>query len=162
MELRDILTPFDAGPSQTSQECLEVIPKIRVALLTKRSDLRLALQRSLKSSQIILTQLHSIELVERAFDKKFCDVAIVDVEREDQWPEAVFRRFDDVAANSQIIVLCKDRHTIAEYRWKANYAFDIFPYESVDDPRFVSVVYAARLRAAALEDIGLGFSSEIR
>jgi len=155
MELRDILTPFEAGTAQVSRSQLVIAPKIRVALLSKRSWLRMALQQSLNSAQTILTQLHSIDLVERAADRKFCDIAIVDIERDDQWPETVFGRFDEIAATFPVIVLCKNKHAILDYRCKANYVFDIFSYETIDDPRFVSVVYAARLRAKTVEDISL-------
>ena len=83
----------------------------------------------------------------KAIRKKLCNVAIVDVQRDDLWPASVFSRFDEIAADFPIIVLCKDREEVASYRLKAKHTIDVISYETIDDERIICLIEAAVFRA---------------
>lgn len=154
MELKDALAPFLPAKLPANLDCGAAPPCVRVAFLTERFDLKALMKRTLQSDQIVLTQVCSTVLIEKAIDKRLCDVAIVDIERQDEWSDLVFRRFDEAAAEFPVIILCKDRRKILNYLWKAQHVIDIVPYETIKDPRFSSLIEAAAFRADITKDIG--------
>ena len=128
----------------------------RTGLLTERSELKTALLRSLRSAHLRLRHVRSLRLIETAITKKACDVAIVDIERSDRWPHMMFIDFDRIAADFPIIMLCNERSKALDYLRQAEHTADIFCYETINDPRFSSLVQAAKLRAEAKEGIDIG------
>jgi len=128
------------------------LPSISVAHLSTSSTLRRAVEQSLRPDRIRLTPVRSVALVEAMIKKRLCEIAIVDVEGHDQWPNLVFSLFDEIAANFPIIILCGSRHEALQYIWKAQHTFDIFPYDAVSKSCFQSVVEAAKLRSEVIED----------
>ncbi len=156
MELRDALVPFLPAGMHAQQEKIDTPTRTRVAFLTKRFELKAKMRWALPSSRYALAQVSSSALITKAVNKRLCDVAIVDIERQDEWPGAVFSRFDEVAASFPVIILCKERHQILNYLWKARNVTEIVAHETISDPRFLSLIEAAVLRAELVKDIGIG------
>lgn len=152
MELRDSQIPFQPATALIEQHTMRKPDHIRLALLTERDETGKALHRALPPTRFTLTQMCSIETIEITIERELCDVAIVDLERRDEWPSSIFARFDDAAATFPIIILCKRREDIREYVRKAVHAIDIVSYDAVDDPRFMSLVEAAAFRAQLIND----------
>lgn len=157
MILRDTLASFRSTGMSSQQALVPVKTGIRVAFLSQHLELKAAMQRALSSSRYVLTQVCSIRLVEKAIENRSCDVAIVDIERQNEWPGAVFSRFDEAAAAFPIIILCKKKHQIVNYLWKAQSANDIVSYESISDPRFLSLIEAAVFRAEVTKNISIDY-----
>jgi len=132
--------------SPTTEFSAKQQPCIRVLFLTEQANLHAAMQRALEPNQFELGRVYSNDVMEKAISAGECDVAIVDVERRDEWPSSVFRRFDTIAASFPVIILCKDRPQIPHYISKAQHAIDIVAYGTINNPLFHSLVEAAKLR----------------
>lgn len=143
------------SPLQVGHPRLGTSVLTHTGLLTERLDLKRALLHSLHSTHRQLRQVRSLQLIRAAIIKKSCDVAIIDIERHDIWPSLVFAEFDGIAAFFPIIMLCKDNHSALDCMKRAENTVDIFPYDAVRDPRFGSVIEAARFRAEAKEPINV-------
>ena len=156
MDLKDALVPFRPAGQVALQDDSHATSCTRVAFLSERLDLKAAMQRMLPAPRYVLKQFWSTELIEKAIEKRICDVVIVDIERQDEWPASVFSRFDEAAANFPIIILCKKRHDILNHLWKAQHATEIISYETVGDPRLPALIEAAIFRAEVTRDIGIG------
>ena len=147
MELNDNLVSFRPATAPALQETSLSLPTIRVAFVSERPDLKRAMQRALGARGVIFTPIVSTKLVERAIDKKLIDVAIIDIERQDEWPDSVFSRFDELAAGFPIIVLCSKSEEILHYIRKARHLVFVFCHETIDDPRFIDAIRTAQLCA---------------
>lgn len=156
MEISDALVPFLPAGMHAPQDQIDAPMLTRVAFLTKRLSLKATMRWTLPASRYALAQVSSPDLIKKAMNRRICDVAIVDIERKDEWPGAVFSRFDQAAANFPVIILCKERHQILNYLWKAQHVTDIVAYETISDPRFHNLIEAAVLRAELVKDIGVG------
>lgn len=156
MELKDALLPFFPAGMSAQRDYANAHSDTRVAFLSERLDLKAAMRRALPTDRFTLTQACSIGLVEKAIEQRICDVAIVDVERRDERPNSVFSRFDNAAAGFPVIILCKRRHEILDYLWRAQHVIDIVAYETIGDPRFVNLIEAAMLRAELTDNISVG------
>lgn len=155
MDLRGALASFPRVDLSALRRGAPVTSATRVAILSECIDLRVALRRMFPALRYTLTEVCSVGLIEQAIEKRACDVVIVDIERQDEWAEAVFARFDQAAAHFPVIILCKKRQEILTYFWKAQHATDIVSYEAINDPRFVCLIEAAVFRAELTTDISI-------
>ena len=153
MDLKDALVPFLPAGRSALQVNANTTSCMRVAFLSERLDLRAAMRRMLPTPRYVLTHVCSARLVEKVIEKRICDVVIVDIERQDDWPSSVFSRFDEAATNFPVIILCKKRHEILSYLWKAQRATDVVSYETIYDPRFLSLIEAAVFRTEIIRNI---------
>lgn len=153
MELNDSLVPFIHDEGKLNESDSIVTTCHRAACLTVCPNLKNRIRQSLRSTRIILSATGSISVLEKAIERKICDVAIIDIERTDQWPASIFLQFDEAAADFPVIILCSKPQDVLNHRRKARYAFDIFPYDSIEDPRFLSLVYASVFRAEVLAEL---------
>ena len=151
MQLDEAPNPFQFRPAQEREKRLLIPSTIRVAMLTESLNLRSALDKSLRSTQINLQQFYSPDLARQEINMKNCDVAIIDIEREDCWPEVVFDRFDEIASFFPIIIFCRNQREMLSCRQRANHVADVYSYETAHDPRFFSIIEAAKMRMETTE-----------
>lgn len=145
MQLKGVDSPLPARDTPT--EAKPEREGLRISFLTKRPNLRLTIQEPAQERQATLSILPSVDLLQRAIQEQRCDVAIVDIECGNEWPDSIFKRVDEEAAEFPIIVLCNRTEDVSHYVWKAQHVVDVFPYEVVSDRRFFSVIQAAKLRS---------------
>lgn len=154
MELNESLAPFLHQEKRYNESKLFPMPPIRIGCLTVSPDLNFKIRQALRFPRTMLTTIQSIESFGKFIESELCDVAIVDIERSDQWPAVTFQQFDETAANFPIIVLCSRQQDVTKFLWEARYVQNIFPYSSIEDPRFFCLVYAAALRSEIVERTG--------
>ena len=152
MELNEAHAVFRPAETPSTQAPIHPSEGIHISLLTDNLDLRWKMEKLLASANCKLVASSSLASVEKAVDDKLCDVALIDIYSQDDWPESVFSRFDDKACAFPIVVICRSKQEASIYRQKAEYVSDIFPYDAVNDPRFFSVIEAAKFRDEFIED----------
>ena len=151
MELREASVPFRYADAPQVLQAVKAPPSIRVGFVSEHTELKKAMKRVLELVHITLTQVVSTELIERAVERGCIDLAIVDIERQDEWPNSVFSRFDELAAHFPVILLCKRSQDIPHYIQKAKHLIFIFSHDTINDSRFPDVIQAMQLRAEVVK-----------
>ena len=162
MALRDVLVSFLQARNPANRKKASDQPKLRIAFATERSDLEACIEKALQPGRISLIQALSLGSLEALIERKLIDVAIIDIERDDASGDAIVSRFDALAAEFPIIILCGKREVMFNDACQAKHVVHIFTHELAGDPRFLATIRSVRSSAACNNDCGTADDSDWR
>jgi hypothetical protein len=93
-----------------------------------------------------------MKLAEKAINREFCDIVIVDLKRDDYWPNLIFTRFDEAAASFPIIILCGRICETLRFAKQARHVTNFVTEEMIESSLFPSLIEAALLRGEIQRD----------